>query len=307
MAEAAGAGDEREPRRSVRLGPMWRIGFLLCLLAAVIAWRYVRQFEMIYFPRLYDAAYRDILPTGAVEVSYETSSGEQTCFYLPPGAEPDRAPDRLWVFFSGNASTALDWLDFVEDFSRSSQGANEGVGFLLFDYPGYGVCEGKPRAKRIRESSLAAVDALAPLLGGADALASTPIGVVGHSLGAATGLEFATETKGVDRMILVAPFTSLRAMARKVVGWPLCYLEAEGYDNHARLKELSERSPRPDVLIVHGSGDRVIPVSMGRRLAEANVGWVEFVAADGGEHDDVLFAYRQSMFAAMRGDRLPTD
>ncbi|MBI5154036.1 hypothetical protein HZA57_02265, partial [Candidatus Poribacteria bacterium] len=105
------------------------------LLAAAL---FFYQRRMIYFPRPYEQTYKFGLPERLVEVGYETRDGHQVAFYLPPGAQPGQPPRRLWVMFHGNAATALDWLDIVEKIETP------GVGFLLVDYPDYGLCQGNP-------------------------------------------------------------------------------------------------------------------------------------------------------------------
>ncbi|MFH0794997.1 MAG: hypothetical protein V2A74_13300, partial [bacterium] len=113
------------------------IGFTLVFAVFLLAY----QRHMIYFPRSYDAAYLLSAPKSMAELKFKTSQGEQVAFYLPPHAGGDGPPHRVWLTFGGNASVALDWLEFVENFP----GGN--AGFLLLDYPGYGKCKGKASAR----------------------------------------------------------------------------------------------------------------------------------------------------------------
>ena len=86
-----------------------------------------------------------------LEVVYNTSAGEQTAFWVPPKAAAiaSKSFDKVWVVFGGNAQLALDWLWLIEhlgqDFSKDS--------FLLMDYPGYGLCHGKPGSAVVTESA----------------------------------------------------------------------------------------------------------------------------------------------------------
>src|SRR5690606_8547888 len=92
-------------------------------------------------------------------------------------------------------------------------------------------------------------------------LGETPpsLGVVGHSLGAAAALQFAAEHP-VDRVVVVAPFTSTMDMARRMVGPIFAHLLHHRFDNRARLRELAARETPPRVLLLHGDNDPVIPV-----------------------------------------------
>ena len=118
---------------------------------------FLYQGRMIYFPRDYEKGYQEIMPAEMVELDYEMSAGEQRAFYLPP--ENGGQPEAVWVHFSGNASLALDWLDVVDPQPDPS------AGHLLLDYPGYVFNEGTTNPSSIKESSEAALEALADELG----------------------------------------------------------------------------------------------------------------------------------------------
>src|SRR5205085_1923334 len=86
---------------------------------------------------------------------------------------------------------------------------------------------------------------------------------LGHSLGAAAALS-AADALSLTRVVLLAPFTSMTDMARRTVGWPLCYINRHRFDNLARLAALASRGAR--VHVFHGALDEVIPVALGFAL-----------------------------------------
>jgi pimeloyl-ACP methyl ester carboxylesterase len=90
-----------------------------------------------------------------------------------------------------------------------------------------------------------------------------------------------------NKLVLVAPFTSMSAMARRAVGLPLAWLLRHHLDNVANLKELLSRSPKPAVTIFHGAKDEVIPVEMGRELA-ADFPEVRFHEIPGQLHNTII-------------------
>ena len=57
------------------------------------------------------------------------------------------------------------------------------------DYPGYGLCEGRPKRRTIRAGTDAMIAALAGHLGVGEQSLAGEIGYIGHSLGAAVALE----------------------------------------------------------------------------------------------------------------------
>jgi pimeloyl-ACP methyl ester carboxylesterase len=240
------------------------------------------QARLMYFPRAY--ASKDVNAfkrAGGREIEFRTSCGRQTAFYLPPrepSPAPGAVPDRLWLVCVGNGSLGLDWWQTVSTWKPE-------LGWLFLDYPGYGSCEGAPNPERVRESAVAAVTALATALGTTPEALAPRMGVLGHSLGSAAAL-LAAEAMSVDRIVLIAPFTSMTDMARRVVGRPLCWLNRHRYDNHARLSALT-RHVR-DVHIFHGTEDEVIPCTMGRELALRHAGAVVFHEVRGATHMTVI-------------------
>ncbi len=200
----------------------------------------------------------------AIELQYTTEAGRQMAYYLAPTDGPAMPPERLWVLFGGISSLALDWLPWLRDAPR------EDTGYLLIDYPGYGLNEGVARARRILQSSLAALDALAKYVRADRRRLEKELNILGHSLGTGAALQFAVHVQ-VRKIILVSPFTDLRQLVTYrfggLLGGLVNLINPEKYDNVQRLAELAARRSPPQVLIFHGDSDNVIPVRMGRELA----------------------------------------
>jgi len=265
---------------------------IACIIIAatlgVTALLFVGQHSMIYHPRQYGAG--DVRES---TLAYTTSEGRQIAYYIPPDTGGEQAPERLWVMFSGNASLALDWLDFVKRYPGHHDG------FLLVDYPGYGSCDGSATPQNIEESAEAAFDQLAQRLHTTRAALDGKLGAVGHSLGCAAALNFAVKHP-VDRLVLIAPFTSLRDMAQRTVGWPLCWLLRHNFDNRARLAELAARGHPPRATIFHGAADEVIPTQMGSELAAEFPRMIAFREVPAATHNMVVILARDQIFSAMQ-------
>lgn len=257
----------------------------------VSALLFLKQHSMIYHPGHYRGG-----EARAVNLAYSTSEGRQFAYYIPPG-ESSQSPVRLWVMFGGNGSLALDWLDFVGHYPDRRDG------FLLVEYPGYGSCEGSASPQNIEESAEAAFDRLALLLQTTRKDLDGKIGVVGHSLGCAAGLDFAVNHP-VDCVVLIAPFTTLRDMAQRTVGWPLCWLLRHNFDNHARLAELAARARPPRVTVFHGRNDEVIPTGMGSELAARFPGMVTFYGIADATHNSILTGARDRIYATMEREEV---
>lgn len=259
-------------------------------LLTVVVMLLMRQQTLIYFPHPYGRSYAARLPRQAMELRFRTSQGGQVSFFLPP--KNGRVPDKIWAMFSGNGSVALDWTDFVARCPRT------GDGFLLVEYPGYGRSEGRPSPASIEEAGEKALESLATAAHLPGEEIEQKLNVLGHSIGCGAALNLAAHHP-VQRIILLAPFTSLREMARRVVGFPLCYLLLHNFDNCARLRELAARPTPPQITIFHGSDDEVIPFAMGEKLAGCAPRVATFVEVAGADHTSVLFFAEEKIFDAM--------
>jgi pimeloyl-ACP methyl ester carboxylesterase len=215
-----------------------------------------------------------------VELTYHSRAGRQTAFYIPPKERPECPPEPLVIMYPGYLSRALDWLETVDHASDPK------AGFLLVDYPGRGKCEGMLRPKHLPDSSFGAVEALALHLDVKQDNLTKHLRLLGHSLGCGAALQFAPHVD-VERVVLIAPFTTLHRILFRKYG-PLAWLIPDRMDNQKRLKELSERSPRPTVVIIHGSSDETVPVKMGRDLAELFPGWIVYHEIEGADHVGIL-------------------
>ena len=198
------------------------------------------------------------------EIVYEMSYGTQTSFYISPYTQNGRAPKNLWILFGGINTPAFGWYQWFKDMPDSC------CGLYLIEYPGYGKCEGVPRAERILESSLAAFNALALYLDVPLELLEKNLGLLGHSLGSLTMMQFAPYVNERE-ILLISPMTSLSDQVKYLYGdfkgGLLNMINPENYNNKARLIEILQQNNPPKITIIHGDQDEVIPVSMGRELA----------------------------------------
>lgn len=283
--------------------PLFRIVALFLILVAalvigLVAYLLPKQRQMIYHPRPYAETYKVALPAGAREIAYTVGGKAQRSFYIPPRkAPPAGAAPPIMVLFNGNASLALDWLDQVK------QSPRQDLAFFLVDYPGYGLCEGSPSRASIIGAVEASWPALARDLGVSVEKLDADVSTMGFSMGAAAAMEFAAR-RPVKKVVLLAPFTSLKDMAKRAAGSFVSLFLLDRFDNRARLDELAARTAPPSVLICHGDRDSVIPVAMGRELAARHPAMIRYKEYPGVDHGDLPGAARDAILAEFAGASL---
>ncbi len=103
----------------------------------------------------------------------------------------------------------------------------------------------------------------------------------------------------IQRGVMIAPFTSTREMTRRIIGLPLGFLDRQRYDNMARLAELAERGPG-HIVILHGTDDSIVPISMSRTLTERWPDIVRLREIPGGRHNDIQETHREKLADALR-------
>jgi pimeloyl-ACP methyl ester carboxylesterase len=248
------------------------------------------QSKLIYFPRPYatGATAEWQKRTNGKVLDFQTSQGSQRAF-LQGNL---RSPRNLWIVCGGNGTVALDWSEWLET------NAPREDAWLLVDFPGYGDCQGAPTPGRIRDSMDKVVPQAWRDVGWPKRPDPKRLRFFGHSLGGAACLIGASEFK-IQRGVLIAPFTSTMDMTRQVIGVPLGFLVWHRFDNSARLGELAERGPGK-VIILHGTADEVIPVTMSRTLAAQQKGIVHLREISGGHHNDIQEKNADAVAAALR-------
>jgi uncharacterized protein len=235
------------------------------------------QGKLIYLARHYGEHGLEGLPPGLVALRDPHDQTSVVGFYRAPSA--GGVPERLWLAFAGNGDLALRYDPVLAPSATATQG------FLMVEYPGYGSRRGEPTPESLLRGTEVTLAALAQHLGTTTSELEARSRVLGYSLGSAAALQYAARHP-VQRIVLVAPFTSMLEMARRSVGFPLCELLRHRYDNVSALAEIQRRRPTP-LVVLHGSADGFIPPEMGRALA-AQVPGSTFELVPGAGHGDVV-------------------
>lgn len=227
---------------------------------------------------LYPAPRRSHPPTLEGARLERIASAGRTVYALYVPAR-DGAP--TIVHFHGNGEDLVDQVPLARLFRRS------GLGFFAIEYPGYGLARDTATSEAwIYADADAALARLREL--GVPAQSTV---LQGMSLGTGVAVEMALRGHG-SRLVLLAPYTSMVDMARRVAPFlPARWILRDRYDTAAK-------APRVDLptLVIHGTRDEVIPVEMGKRVS-ALLPSSRLVLVEGGGHND-LWSLHQGRVAA---------
>lgn len=210
-------------------------------------------------------------------------------------------PVTLSMAFVGPVSSqgTLFFLHGIRDSKEALLGwahamANLGYRSVLVDSRGHGHSTGDILSYGIQESKdlVQVLDALER-----DGLARGPIGVMGHSYGAATAIEWAARDARVRAVVGVAPFASLQevvvSVTRRFASRRAIDRMLERAAEHGGFAVgdacAADAIARTDaaVLLVHGRADQQTPAWHSERIMKARPERTELVLVDGAGHIDV--------------------
>jgi fermentation-respiration switch protein FrsA (DUF1100 family) len=208
-------------------------------------------------------------------------------WYVPPLRRPS-PPFAAVLWFYGNGETIAAIWPIIRDFRPSN------AALLVLDYPGYGGSGGRATEAGMYEAADLAYAALLER----PEVDQSRIYVYGRSLGSAAATHVAA-THQVAGLILESPFTSGRGMAaRHYRIFPGALVRIQ-LDNIGRIPSI-----HCPLLIFHGTADMLVPIRMGRDVAAAAGGPVEFVMIEGAGHNDTYDmggkAYRDKLAAFVK-------
>ena len=147
---------------------------------------------------------------------------------------------------------------------------------FIVDYRGYGKSTGHiENEAQLHADARAAYDAMAPLY------RDKPIVIYGRSLGTALAASLARDVQP-RLLVLVSPFSSLAASAAHAYPWAPGWVLKYPLRTDAIIGDV--KSP---ILLIHGSEDKLIPLSHSERLKALARSPVELLVVPGAGHSDI--------------------
>lgn len=237
-------------------------GFLviLALYGALLAWLYVNQRRLQYFPSFENRDGRNF----ADFVAWRDANQNFLGYIRTP-----KEPSQVVLFFHGNGGEAHHraWLSSIIPAASV---------LILAEYPGYGAKPGEPTESSLFQAADIAVREATTQFG-------LPVVLVGESLGSGVAA-YAASRHAVHKLALMAPFTSaVDVGARAYPFIPVRWMMKDRFDSLSHLAQVTV-----PLHIIHGSADTFVFAKLGRRLFESYPGKAkQFTELPGYEHNNL--------------------
>ena len=193
---------------------------------------------------------------------------------------PGKEDKEFLLFLHGNAG------NITTRRARAKLFQLMGYSVFLFDYRGYGKSTGSPSEKGIYQDVSAVFDYVQTNM------KPKKVVLFGESIGAAFSIYLATK-QPVHALILEAPFTSIHDMSSRLFGFRLPkFLLSSKLPSIDRIKNISYPT-----MVIHGTVDKVIPFSQGKRVYEASPASLKsFIPVEGAGHNGIYLTIGATKF-----------
>lgn len=209
----------------------------LALYFLLLAGVYLRQRSLLFFPSHHN-------PDGPLK---PWINGGRTIGYC---REVTNATT-IWLMTHGNAGQASD-----RDYVLACMSTNDSL--YVLEYPGYGNRPGEPALIAINKAATEAYQILRRQF------PSTPICVLGESIGTGPASMLSAQRPPPDKIILIVPYDSLASVAAERFWFlPVRFILRDAWDNGKALRDF-----KGPVEIFGASHDQIIPVRHAESLAK---------------------------------------
>jgi uncharacterized protein len=179
-------------------------------------------------------------------------------------------PQGLILYFHGNSRSIKGWAKYAKDFYRYNYDV------VLVDYRGFGKSTGKRTEEKLHSDMQFVYDNLAKKF------TEDHLIVYGRSLGSGFATKLAVENNP-RYLILDAPYFSFKKVVERFlpflpINWVLRYkLRTDNWIGNVKCP----------TYILHGTKDRLIPISHSEQLQQKNAKKITLIRIEGGGHNNL--------------------
>lgn len=256
---------------------------LLAGYLAALAWLWLRQERLLFFPEVLPADHRLATDPDVRELTIPVPGAQLSVLHLQL---PE--PKGVVFYLHGNGGNLASWFTNADFYRRAN------FDLVMPDYRGYGKSTGRIEGAEQLQADVRAVWASV-----AERYRGKRLVVLGRSLGTALAAELAAQlgAQGAppDLTVLVSPYTSMAALTAEYYPWVPGAVLRYPLDTGSHLVRV-----RAPVLLLHGTQDTLIRVHHAQRL-HAMVPRSQLQVVEGAGHDDIheFPLYRERLAAAL--------
>jgi pimeloyl-ACP methyl ester carboxylesterase len=235
--------------------------------ASIIVYMLSIETDLVYHPTRPDQEWQDKPTTSIQDITLHSQDGALHAWYCPV-----EKPDAVFLMCHGNAGNLSIRGQSLPTYAKRFRSA-----FFMFDYPGFGLSDGKPSEK----GCYAAADAAYDWLINAKGFKPEQIIIAGESLGGAVAVDLASR-RPCSGLILTHTFASLPSVAQRLYSWlPVDLLMVNRFASEDKIDRI-----HVPVFVAHGESDDIIPFSQAESLYAKVRSAKEFLLRPGKGHFD---------------------
>ncbi|AYV78235.1 MAG: alpha/beta hydrolase family protein [Edafosvirus sp.] len=183
----------------------------------------------------------------STKLLYAPSSGIMTSTII---ITPVNKKNDKWVIFShGNGCDIYTFYSYLKQFSDTF-----GVTVVCYDYPGYGLTEGKATEETCYQSLVGVVAHVSTLINPSNII------LIGQSLGTGVVINYISKHPWMNPTVLISPYKNIPAVA---IDTSCVTSLTKNYKFHSHAKMEDIKCP---VKIFHGDVDEFINISHAKEL-----------------------------------------
>jgi uncharacterized protein len=239
--------------------------FALSIYVLLVAAIWSQQEKLLFHPEPLAANAKFNLAYTS-EVFIDVPNAKLHALYLHQPAEKSKG---IVLFLHGNAGNLETWFPHA-DFWLST-----GYDVLMPDYPGFGKSTG-----HIESEAQLNDDVLRVWQFVAGNYPNKKRVIYGRSLGTGLAAKLASQVPA-DLLVLVSPYTSMKAMAREYYPWVPSFVLRYPLETDAILPKLAL-----PILLIHGTDDSLISIQHSKTLLSLNPR-ARLVEIAGASHGDI--------------------